>query len=122
MRFSPFVKASLVALFVVALVAPAAAAEVDTTAPAVSEQAVAAPVAETPAFLAAEAATVCAGNGALSGIANLAASTREPLAAFELTTEVSGAALGYCSVDCSRCATTSDCQRRGVGKCYPICP
>ncbi|WP_225409821.1 hypothetical protein [Stigmatella hybrida] len=32
----------------------------------------------------------------------------------------SGAALGYCTVDCSRCATSQECRSRGAGSCTPI--
>jgi hypothetical protein len=32
----------------------------------------------------------------------------------------SSAALGYCTVDCSRCATTQECLSRGAGSCTPV--
>ncbi|SEK22602.1 hypothetical protein SAMN05444354_10132 [Stigmatella aurantiaca] len=32
----------------------------------------------------------------------------------------SGAALGYCTVDCSRCATSQECRSRGAGSCTAI--
>jgi hypothetical protein len=35
-------------------------------------------------------------------------------------TQDSGAALGYCTVDCSRCATSQECRSRGAGSCTPI--
>ncbi|ADO69716.1 hypothetical protein [Stigmatella aurantiaca] len=32
----------------------------------------------------------------------------------------SGAAPGYCTVDCSRCASTQECLSRGAGSCTAI--
>jgi hypothetical protein len=36
------------------------------------------------------------------------------------TAQDSGAAPGYCTVDCSRCATSQECRSRGAGTCTPI--
>jgi hypothetical protein len=30
--------------------------------------------------------------------------------------------LGYCSYDCSRCSSSTECASRGAGRCYALCP
>ncbi|MDC0713711.1 hypothetical protein POL68_34915 [Stigmatella sp. ncwal1] len=37
-----------------------------------------------------------------------------------LVSQGSGAAPGYCTVDCSRCGSTQECLSRGAGSCTAI--
>lgn len=127
MRSSWFARVSFALMLVVALASPTVAAETGTVEPSVGAsivavESVAAPAASTPAFLAGEPGA-CDRAGARLALANASSASEGLLAQFEITEQSGPApALGYCSVDCTRCATTSDCQRRGAGKCYPWCP